>query len=63
MPELSESISEAQQLELDCATRHVMDSYKLPRYWAANVALLLLSFSQPAWSPFPCQHKFKHDRI
>ena len=58
-----EILSEADRLMFDCAVRHVMDTYKLPRYWAANVAMELLVFGQPAWTPFPCPHKFKHDRI
>lgn len=50
-----------ERMEFDCALRHVMETYRLPRYHAADVAIRLLSLGQPAWSPFPCKHAAKHD--
>lgn len=54
-------VTPEERQEFDCALRHVMETYKLPRYHAADVAIRLLSLGQPAWSPFPCQHPAKHD--
>lgn len=46
----------------DCALRHVMDTYHLPRYYAADVVVRILSLGQPAWTPYPCQHEARHDK-
>lgn len=42
--------TDEEQAQFDRALRHVMKAYRLPRFAAADVAIRLLSFSQPAWT-------------
>jgi hypothetical protein len=53
---MDEPLTASELRQLECATRHVMDTYRLPRYGANYVAVHLLAMG---WLP-TCSHERRH---